>query len=249
MLLIIIQVIKRDLKYSFAGSTFGTIWLFLSPLLQTMVFYYLFEHIIEVRFPTEKTANMPYSAYLILGLAFWTGFVQALFKATNAIIDNRNFVKKVPIPPYVYVISACTVGFIYTPIVLLFSIPLLGINFIKIAINLLPIIVLWYIFALGLSILLASIAVYIRDVSQILGPALNFLFYSVPIIYPYSLVPEDIKPIIKLNPLFYMVEAIYLQTVEFNLKAIIFCLVIASIALVSGIFVYRYLSVGFLDVL
>ncbi|MCS7234344.1 MAG: ABC transporter permease, partial [Synergistetes bacterium] len=128
-------------------------------------------------------------------------------------------------------------------------IPLLGINFIKIAINLLPIIVLWYIFALGLSILLASIAVYIRDVSQILGPALNFLFYSVPIIYPYSLVPEDIKPIIKLNPLFYMVEAIYLQTVEFNLEAIIFCLVIASIALVSGIFVYRYLSVGFLDVL
>ncbi|MEN3039878.1 MAG: ABC transporter permease, partial [Candidatus Kryptonium sp.] len=153
------------------------------------------------------------------------------------------------IPPYVYVISACTVGFIYTPIVLLFSIPLLGTSFIRIAINLLPVIVLWYMFALGLSILLASLAVYIRDISQVLGPALNFLFYSVPIIYPYSLVPENIKPIIKLNPLFYMVEAIYLQAIEFNLKAIIFCLLIAVIALSFGVFVYRYMSVGFLDVL
>ncbi|RMH81391.1 MAG: ABC transporter permease [Acidobacteria bacterium] len=250
MLKLILQSIKRDFKYSFAGSAFGTIWLFLSPLFQTLVFYYIFEHIIKVRFPKEVTANMPYSAYLIIGIAFWTGFVQAIYRGANSLLDNRNLIKKVPIPPYIYILSSCTVGFLYTPMVLLYSIPLLKFESVRVIVSLLPVIFAWYILALGIALLLASLTVYLRDLSQMLGPLFNFLFYTVPIVYPYSLIPEGLKMLVGINPLFYMIEAVYLQASGFiDPRAIFICYTISLVFFLMGVLVYRRLNIGFYDVL
>ncbi len=250
MLTLIFNNIKRELKVNFAGSHLGLFWMLLTPLFQTLIFYYIFEYVLKSRFPKEVTANMPYSAYLIIGLAFWTGFVQGVSRGANALIDNRYFIKKLPIPSYVYVISSCTVGFMFTPIVLLYSVPILKLESIKVIIGLLPILVLWYIFCIGVSLTVASLSVYIRDLPHLIGPLLSFLFYTVPIVYPYSLIPESIRPLIGLNPLFHMVKSVYLlSSGEINPKVLTICLFISVVSALVGVYVYKKLEAGFTDVL
>ncbi len=250
MFTLLLSVIKRELKVSFAGSYLGLLWTLFTPLLQTIIFYYIFEHILKSRFPPDITANMPYSAYLIVGLAFWTGFVQGINRGANAIVDNRHLVKKLPIPAYIYVLSSCTVGFIYTPVVLLYIIPILKISGIKVIISVLPMLVLWYLFCVGISLILASLSVYIRDLPHLIGPLLSFIFYTVPIVYPYSLIPDSIKPFITLNPVFHMIKAVYLlSSGEFDIRILIVCLLISLSSVMMGIYVYKKLETGFSDVL
>lgn len=247
---LIFNNIKRELKFNFAGSQLGLLWFLITPLIQTLIFYYIFEHVLKTRFPKEATANIPYAAYLIIGIAFWNGFLQGVSKGSIAILDNRHLIKKIPAPFYIYVVSSSTVGFMYTPIVLLYTIPLLKEEAIGIFLNLLPMILLWYFLCIGSSLILSSLAVYIRDLPYVISPMMNFLFYTVPIVYPYSFIPEKIRIFININPFFHMVKCIYLQASgEATFTTFITCFGISMISLLIGIFTYTKLRQGFLDVL
>ena len=61
---------------------------------------------------------------------------------------------------------------------------------------------------MGLSWLLASIGVFIRDVGQLIGMALTVLMFMSPIFYPLSALPESIRPYLLLNPLTFVVEQV-----------------------------------------
>lgn len=111
---VLYQLIKRDIKMSFAGSVFGTLWMFMNPLLMTGVFYLIFQHIVKVKFPPDATDGANYTVYLLAGLAFWNGFNQSLLRGMNAITDNAYLLKKTSVPPYLFILASTTTGFIYT---------------------------------------------------------------------------------------------------------------------------------------
>ena len=57
----------------------------------------------------------------------------------------------------------------------------------------------------GLTLALAALQVFIRDIEHILMPVLMILMYLTPILYPLSLVPEGMKPWVAANPFGYLV--------------------------------------------
>jgi len=68
---------------------------------------------------------------------------------------------------------------------------------------------LWIILAVaitGLTLALAALQVFIKDVEHILLPVLMILMYLTPILYPLSLVPENIRPWVAANPFGYLVD-------------------------------------------
>lgn len=61
-------------------------------------------------------------------------------------------------------------------------------------------------FIMGLSWGLASLGVYLRDVSQIIGVITSVLMFMSPIFYPISALPENYRHLLYLNPLTPVIE-------------------------------------------
>jgi ABC-type polysaccharide/polyol phosphate export permease len=68
-------------------------------------------------------------------------------------------------------------------------------------------------FLLGFSLLVSALTVHFRDLREILGNLLTLWFFSTPIIYPWTQIPERYKWIIDLNPMTHL--AISYQEVLF----------------------------------
>jgi lipopolysaccharide transport system permease protein len=61
---------------------------------------------------------------------------------------------------------------------------------------------------MGLSWLLASIGVFVRDIGQVIAMVLTVLLFMSPIFYPLSALPEQIQPFLLLNPITLIVEQV-----------------------------------------
>ena len=74
------------------------------------------------------------------------------------------------------------------------------------------VIALLIMFSLGVGLIVSVWNVHYRDVSHLVGIAMNLLFYATPIIYPFSFVPSrigffPIRTALRLNPLTQFVNA------------------------------------------
>ena len=59
----------------------------------------------------------------------------------------------------------------------------------------------------GVAWLLATLAVYLRDVRQVVGLVLTLWMFLTPIVYPASLVPARFRWVLDLNPMTAVVDA------------------------------------------
>ncbi|MFN3813291.1 MAG: ABC transporter permease [Aquificaceae bacterium] len=249
---ILYQLVKRDIKIAFAGSMFGTVWMLLNPLLTTGVFYIIFQHIVKVRFPQEATYSANYTVYLLTGLAFWNGFTQSLTKGMNSLLDNAFILKKTSISPYLFLTASTITGFIYAFVSLSYALiihnfPYSFQNFPLVLASL----AVEFVFVLGLVFLLGSLCVYVRDIAQIVSTLLSFIFYSLPIIYPASYVPDLLKPLLLFNPLYYILRNVQTSLLlgHVQIKEFLISFGVSFITLSIGLFFYRLLRKGFYDVL
>ncbi len=199
------QMIWREVIGRYKGSTLGLGWSFFNPILMLTVYTFVFSVVFKSRWAIDAGDNKTdFAIVLFVGLAIHTMFAEVLIRAPGLILSNANFVKKVVFPleilPIVSLGSAvfhALVSFIVllTAIVLLqgqltWTIVFFPITFF----TLLPM-------ALGISWMLASLGVYLRDIGQIIGILTTILLFVSPIFYPASALPEKIRPILNLNPL------------------------------------------------
>jgi lipopolysaccharide transport system permease protein len=141
---------------------------------------------------------------LFAGLAAFNLFSEVVNRAPTLILAVPNYVKKVVFPleilPIVTVGSALVNSLIMAGLVLLGSILLFG--HISGTIFLLPLAYLpLSLLSLGLSWFLASLGVYVRDIGQGIGVAVQMLFFLSPVFYPVTAVPEPFRGIMMVNPL------------------------------------------------
>ena len=246
----IIFLTKNEIKKIYIGSYFGTVWFFLNPIIYSLIYYFLFDKIISIKFNLGKE-NISYFEYLIVGLILWNSFTMSILRASISILENSYILKKVLFPPEYIVISYSLVYYLQGIIFLsslifffkIFSITLISAYIIS-SITL-------FLFILGISFILSALTVYIRDLVHLISNLFNFLFYTVPIIYPYKHVPNSIKAFIKLNPIFHIFKPFYdiLLYKSIEMTAIFFNLFISILFFFLGFMIFRKLKEGFYDVL
>ena len=108
------------------------------------------------------------------------------------------------------------------------------------------------IFTSGLALALASLTVYVRDLTQIIGLTIQILFYTTTILYPITVVPERYRSYIFFNPLTLFIEAYHdllLYERMPGLGNLCILLVISTGSLWAGFILFRKLQPGFSDVL
>lgn len=195
--------VKKDIRGKYKGSFLGVIWSFLNPLLSVLVYAIVFPYIMRI-----KVDN--YLIYLITGIIPWTFFTSSVNMGMNSILYNSNIIKKVYFPRIILPISSvtsCLVNFLISCVIILLFCLGSGIG-ISVYILWLPIVVIiQYIFQLGLAFILSAIEIYMRDIEHIVNFLISMLFYVTPILYTPDTFPEGLSWILKINPLTYLMNA------------------------------------------
>lgn len=196
-------MVKRDSLGRYKGSVLGLLWPMINPIGHLFLYTFLFSIVLKVRFGDNgSTSN--FALYLMTGLLPWSAFAEALSRSSTVILEHPNLVKRVVFPlqilPLVTVFSALFTEFVA------FSILLVGVLIINHGlpptILYLPLIIASQIMlTAGISWLVGSLSVYIRDIRHLMALALSAWMYGTPIVYPATALPESIKFILWINPM------------------------------------------------
>lgn len=192
------SLVRRELRGRYKGSFLGFFWTFLNPLLQLLVYSLVFSVIVRV--DIEK-----YYLFVFVALIPWLFFSSGLTAGSGVIINNKDLVKKIYFPrevlPIAHVITNfinMLLSFIVVFVVILFS----GIEINFLALIFLPIIFLiQFLIVLGITFLVSSLTVYLRDLEHIMTIGSMAWMYLTPILYSINMVPESFVPILMLNPM------------------------------------------------
>jgi ABC-2 type transport system permease protein/lipopolysaccharide transport system permease protein len=197
----LINFIVNNLRTRYRRSTLGFLWSLLNPLLMMTVISVVFSVIFQQDLKT-------FSVFIFSGLAPWWFISGALIGGCQTIINAEGFLKKVYLPKVLFpiiTVTTETINFFFTIISLCILSLVLGFR-LSWSIFFLPVvIIITYIFNLGLNILVSVSTVYFRDLTQILQVLLQALFYLVPIVYPIEALPERYRVYFLYNPFYYFI--------------------------------------------
>ncbi len=200
---------KREAVGRYHGSVLGLLWSFFHPLLMLVAYTFVFSLVFKARWGGAEESKTQYALVLFAGLMVFSLVAECLNRAPSLVVHNANYVKKVVFPldilPWVALGSALfhmAVSFIVWMMfyVLLFGVP--PVTALLFPLLLVPVILT----VMGLSWFLASLGVYLRDVTHIVGIFTSVLLFLTPIFYPLSLLPPDLARWLRLNPLAFAVE-------------------------------------------
>lgn len=229
---LIIQFVSRSIKTRYKRSFLGVVWTMLNPLMTMIVLTLVFSSIF--RFSVKN-----YPVYVLSGLVVWGFFSSATSSAMGEMIWSGSLLSRIYVPKSVFAVSAVGTGLVnlFFSLIPLIVISLaLGIHF-NLSILTLPLAVLLLsAFALGIGLLLATAAVFFADMLPVYEVILTIWMYATPIIYPIEAV-QDYAWLLKLNPLYYLVEIFrkpFFEGVIPDLQVWLIAAVSATVALVLG---------------
>ncbi len=238
--------VKKEIRGKYKKSFLGILWSFLNPLLMLAVYAIIFPLILKVQ---EKN----YVMFLFTAMIPWNFFTAVVTQGSSCIIANGNIIKKVYFPREILPISVVTSGlvnFLISCIIMFVFLIFSGIGFSVQLIYLPLIILLEYIFLLGIVLILSSVTVFLRDLEHIIGVIIQVLFYGTPIVYNLSTLEPAYAALINLNPLTPIIQAyrdiLYYQvTPNFSSLGIIFAF--SLLLVVVGYMIFNRLQKKFAE--
>ena len=196
----------NDFSTKYAGSILGTFWAIMQPIITILIYSLVFQYGLKATSPVE---GVSYIMWFAAGMVPWFFFSDGVRGVTNVLIEYSYLVKKVvfdiELLPIVKILSSVFVHFVF--LALLFLIALINMEEITVFV----IQIVYYLFCSCILIytigeFASSIIPFFRDLGQIVNIALDILLWATPIIWSYSIVGERFQWIVKLNPVFYLVE-------------------------------------------
>ena len=238
--------VKKEIRGKYKNSALGVIWTFLNPLLQLLVYAFIFPLIL-------KTTQPFYVVFVCVGLVPWTFFTTSIAQSAWTIIGNGNIVKKVYFPREILPISVVTSGminFLISTIIIIAFCFMYGLGLTKYIIFLPLVLIIQYILQLALAFILSAVTVYFRDLEHFVQIILQVMFYATPIVYSADTIASPFNLILKFNPMTYIINGyrsiFYYQTMP-DLKALGILLIISIVFCIVGYFIFKKLQKGFAE--
>jgi lipopolysaccharide transport system permease protein len=206
---LVINLFKMNIRDRYLGSTLGSLWSISNPLFMLALYTYVFGFVFKTKLPGAET-TLTYVIWLISGYGPWIAFNESITGAANSVVGASGLVKNVAFKTELLPIAGALVGAISLMVSLVFLVFLLvwSGNEITWHILWLPVIVfVQFVFAAALGIWISALAVFVRDVLQILPTLLTALMFMTPIFYPFASLPAFAKQITIANPLYQIADA------------------------------------------
>lgn len=248
------SLLSREIRSRFIGSATGWLWLIVTPLMLLGVYGFVFGVIFRARVP--ENFETPFVAWLAVAMWPWLAFSETVLKGSQAIVGNAALIGKVALPRELLVLSSASAVFIlhmagYLAVLLAIQWLAAGIHWLALPAAL-WVLLLVFVFAMGLSLLAAALQVFVRDLEHILPTVFLLWFFLTPILYSPRMLPEVIQGVFVWNPFYWVVERlrdiVLLGQWQFGLGDILM-LAGSALTFLLGWWVFRRLSPHFEDFL
>lgn len=195
-------MVRREIGARFAGSSLGGLWTLINPAITLSLYTLVFTYIYRVQ---QLESGFGFTEFVFCGLWPWMAFQEACQRAVGAIVENANMVKKLQFPSELLVFSVILSSFIiHGTGFFLFLLALMiwkgTVSVVSIVLLIVPI-TLHIALAVGIGMMLACCNVFFRDVGQLTAAGFSIWFFLSPVMYPPSLLPETLQPILRWNPI------------------------------------------------
>lgn len=247
-------LVRREYVASYKQTILGPIWVFVQPILTSLMFVVIFGRIANI-----STDGVPMLLFYLGGLTLWNYFSDSLNKTATVFKDNAAMLGKVYFPRLIMPLSIVTANLIKFGIQFLLFIVIWiyywfftdsGIhpNF---YILLTPVLIVMLGFlGLGFGMIFSSMTTKYKDLVFLLAFGIQLWMYATPIIYPMSTVTGKYRIILEVNPMTGIIEMFryaYLGNGTPSLGLFVYSLAFSVVILFLGVLTFNKVEKAFMD--
>ena len=203
------NLVERDIKVRYKRSVLGFAWMLLNPLISMIVFTVIFREVFRM--------EDDYPLYVVVALLVFNFFSVGSQQGLQSIVASGGLLRKVAVPKAIFPLASVVanlVNLVLSLVPLVAVMVFTGARFTA-ALVVVPVaLVALVMFTYGVSLALATMNVFSRDVRWFYDSALLIIFYVTPIIYPARVVPEQFRFVLTANPLTRILEVFRMPIYE-----------------------------------
>ncbi len=191
------------LSAQYARALLGVVWVILTPLLFLAVYLPVLTVVFHGRLP-GATTPYDYGLFMVAGFLPWAAFSDGFGQGASSLASSVSIVRHAPIPPSLLPtirVSGAFMGLLFGLAVFVPVLAVLGRFPGARLLVLAPSFLLLYGFTLGLSWAASSLAVFVRDVLQLIPTLLLVEFFACPIVYHPSEATGLLGAVVRWNPM------------------------------------------------
>ncbi len=250
---LIFMFIKRDFTVFYKQTLLGPLWYLIQPLVNTLVFTIIFGKLAEI-----STDGLPKFIFYMSGTILWSYFNVCVSSISSTFLSNKEIFSKVYFPRITVPISTVIFSFlqfflqffIFLGFYLYFFIkgseinPNLGLIYFPL------LLVFMALISIGVGLIISSITSKYRDLNLALPFLLQLGMFASPVVYPFSLIPEDYKILSALNPMTSVIElfrGMFFGITDINMFYVFISLSVAIVLFIIGLILFFKVEKNFMD--
>jgi ABC-type polysaccharide/polyol phosphate export permease len=188
---------KIEFKLRYYENKLGLLWALIKPLVQMGIYYVAFALILRVSMEN-------YALYLFIGLIVWAVFTESttgmivVLKTKKYLYEYSNMSK---VEIYLSSLISIGIGFLFNLCVFIIALYVGGLH-LGFQVFWLPVILInLFLISMGISMILSNVYLIIKDVQQVWGLILMFLFWVSPLLYSYEYIVKNLPFLSYVNPM------------------------------------------------
>ena len=250
---LITSFVKRDFTATYKQTILGPLWFFIQPIFTTIMFLIVFGNIAKI--PTD---GVPQILFYMNGIILWNYFSKCLLSTSNTFVSNAGIFKKVyfsrltiPLSNVISALVQFVIQFVLF-IIILIAYKIHGADFkLSFAVFAVPLFVLQMaVLGLGIGLIITSLTTKYRDLTNLVGFAVQLWMYATPIVYPLSMVPEKWRTLYLMNPVVPVLESFkhaFFSTGMPSVSEYGISIATTVFLLFTGIFIFNKVEKNFVD--
>ncbi|MDH5647325.1 MAG: ABC transporter permease [Candidatus Heimdallarchaeota archaeon] len=238
-----------NIQGRYVETRLGLFWIILQPIVYTIIYSIVFSNLLLVK----PRGGIPFTVFFLSGLTIWELINSNIMQSSIALVSKLSLISQSKFPrEIILVVFLCEkiIDFFTTFIILIIISSYFGIyptwNYLFLPVYFFAV----FSFLLGVSFIVSSLGVFVRDVDRFVGIGLRFLFYFSGVIFSLDMLPENIQPILSLNPILLMVETfrnIVILNESPNINSLLTLLGLGYLILVIGYKFFKSREGTFVD--
>ena len=250
---LITSFVKRDISATYKQTILGPLWFFIQPVFTTIMFLIVFGNIAKI--PTD---GVPQVLFYMNGIILWNYFSKCLLSTSNTFVSNAAIFKKVyfsrltiPVSNVISALVQFVIQFVLF-IIIFIGYKIYGADLkLSAAVFAIPLFVLQMaVLGLGIGLVITSLTTKYRDLTHLVGFAVQLWMYATPIVYPLSMVPGKWRFLYMLNPVVPILESFkhaFFSTGMPSVTEYGISVATTVFLLFAGIFVFNFVEKNFVD--
>jgi lipopolysaccharide transport system permease protein len=202
-------LVRRDFVSFYKQTVLGPAWFFFKPIFSSIVYLFIFSELAGL-----SSDGIPPILFYISGLTAWSYFSETVLMISGVLKANEQIFGKVYFPRLIVPLSILFSNMIKLGIQMFLIFALIayytlyeGLVGFQPTILLIPgIIFIIALQAFGIGLIVASISIKYRDISMLIGYALQLGLFITPVVFPLSSTSGNFRLFLSLNPMTQPIE-------------------------------------------